>query len=278
MLRRPFVLTAVALVALLASTSTFAQGGRSRRAESKPAAIVSGPKTAAGAFASVPFAPVERLDYTVEWNNSATAADLSLVVAERGRFFDRDALRIVCQSRTIGFARFAAALDARIESYVDPRTLLPFRAVREVTLNGKKQTQTLVFDREKKTVTGANGTTGIGPETGDTLTMLYRFRAMVPRVGQTVMLQGIEDGQPLEMRATVEGAEEIATPAGTYRAVRVAFMPMKAGSPDDQNKIRAWFTDDKHHVPVLFTAEPRFGPIRVALASASLATAAGSGR
>src|SRR5687767_10828367 len=175
MFRRPIVLTTVALAALLASSTSFAQGGRARRAESKPAAAVSGPKTAAGTVLTAPFAPVERLDYTVEWNNMATAAQLSLVVAERGRFFDHDALRIVCEARTIGFARLAASLDARIESYVDPRTLLPYRAVRESTIQGRTQTQTLVFDREKRTVTGAHGPTEIGAETGDTLTMLYRF-------------------------------------------------------------------------------------------------------
>jgi hypothetical protein len=276
MLRRPIVLTAVALVALLSSSTAFAQGGRARRAESKPAAVISGPKTAGVPALVAPFAPVERLDYTVEWNNMATAAQLSLVVAERGRFFDRDALRIVCEAKTIGFARLAASLDARIESYVDPGTLLPFRAVRESTIQGRTQTQTLVFDRQKRTVTGAHGPSEIGAETGDTLTMLYRFRALVPKVGQTITLDGFEGDRRLEMRATVETTEKISTPAGTYEAVRVAFVPMNNGSPDDQNQIRAWFTTDKARMPVLFTAEPRFGPIRVALASATLPS--GSGR
>lgn len=269
MLRRPVVAAALAAILVSSSIAAYAQGARQRRVGTKPAAAVSGPR-AAHAVARVPFAPVERLDYTVDWNNTATAAQLSMTVAKRGRFFDREGVHVVMEARTIGFARFAATLDARVESYLDPVTLLPYRAVRESTVNGKKQSQTLVFERDKGTVTGAAEPVPIGSETGDILGLLYRFRAQVPAVGKSITVDGFEGNKRMEMRATVEAAEEVRTPAGTYRAFRVAFVPIVNGAPDDQSRIRAWFTDDAKRIPVLFTAEPRFGPLRIALASAAL--------
>jgi len=88
------------------------------------------------------------------------------------------------------------------------------------------------------------------------------------KVGDTLMLDGFVERRE-QWKVVVEAREAVQAPRGRANSFRVAFMPIKGGQPDDHNKIRIWFTDDAVRLPVLITAEPSFGPIRMTLSSAT---------
>jgi hypothetical protein len=176
------MLRSVAFLTIVASlfvTVAPAQTERPRRIESRPSVSTRTPRgvaeveTAPKTFAKLPFAPAEVLSYTVDWNNYVTAAHLELTVNERGRFFGKEGLRLSANVRTIGLVRsLVAAVDSRSESYVDPRTLLPFRAERQTTRNNKTDNAVITFDRAKGTAAVEGGEpVPISAETGDTLTL-----------------------------------------------------------------------------------------------------------
>jgi hypothetical protein len=163
--------------------------------------------------------------------------------------------------------RLFASVQGAFKSFSDPRTMLPFRAENRSSVNGREQNQTIVFDREKSVAVVGQRSTPIAADTGDPLSLFYRLRALPLNVGDTVTLDGFVERRE-QWKAVVEAREAVPTDRGKANAIRVAFIPVKAGQPDDSNKVRIWFTDNASRVPVLITAEPDFGPIRMTLTSA----------
>jgi hypothetical protein len=266
MIRRLFL---VVVAATLVSTSAAAQQGRARRVESQPAAAVRTARvdvaTAPAAFTSIPFAPGERLFYDVSWNSNATAATVVLQVGDRGKYFGKEALPISADVETVGLVKFLASVDLAFKSYSDPKTLLPIRAESSMTINGKAEKGDVVFDRTKKVAVAGQRTTPIGPETGDLLGLFYRLRAMKLAEGDEVVLDSFDGRNRAQVKVVVEGKEQLDTALGARKAQRIAFIPIENGAPNDANKIRVWYTDDAARVPVLVTATPKFGAIRMAI-------------
>jgi uncharacterized protein DUF3108 len=269
MLRRLTILT---VACCLLAPAALAQGTRARRVEQRPAAAISAPRPEPGApslaVASVPFGPGETLSYDVEWNNNTTAATLVMRVGDRGTYFGQEGLELSADVETVGMVRFFASVQGTFKSYSNPKTLLPFRAEDRSSVNGKNQSRTIVFDRAKSVAVVDTRSTPIGADTGDPLALFYRLRATPLKVGDTLTLDGFVERRE-QWKVVVEARESVSAPRGRANAFRVAFMPIKGGQPDDHNKIRVWFTDDALRLPVLITAEPDFGPIRMTLSSAT---------
>ncbi len=268
MLRR---LTIVATAVFFVASTTLAQEGRARRVQEQPAAIVTAPHAAPLAeplvLASIPFASGETLTYDVDWNNNTRAATLVLTVGDRGTYFGKQGLQLSADVQTVGMVRLFASVQGAFKSFSDPKTLLPFRAENRSSVNGKSESQTIVFDRENNVALVGERSTPIASDTGDPLSLFYRLRSLPMKVGNTMMLDGFVQRRE-QWKAVVEAREAIPTDKGKTNAFRVAFMPIKAGEPDDTNRIRIWFTDNTMRLPVLITAEPKVGPIRMTLSSA----------
>jgi hypothetical protein len=228
-------------------------------------------KTAAAprAFTSLPFAPGENLSYAVDWNGYVTAAKVELAVVDRGNFFGQEGLHLSADIRTVGLVRqLFAAIDNRYQSYANPATVLPFRYERNTKVNQRSDSGSVLFDRRKLLATVDGTSTQIGPETGDALSLFYRVRALPLQPGDAFVLDGFEKSRRVEMRCKVEARERVQTGLGSAAAVRVAFVPVRNGTPDDTDRIRVWFADDFTHLPVLVTASPEFGDVRMTLTGA----------
>jgi hypothetical protein len=269
MVRRFLIL---AVVSCFAATAVVAQEARPRRVQEQPAAAVRVPRAEPAAsplaLKAIPFAPGETLSYDVEWNDSARAATVVLSVGERGKYFGQEGLALSADVETVGMVRFLAAVQIAYKSYSNPSTMLPFRAEDTQSINGKNRSRSIVFDRAKNVAVVGSQTTPIAADTGDPLSLFYRLRALPLKVGDTITLDGLNGDRRQQMRAAVEARESITTLRGRANAFRVAFMPIKNGQPDDSIQIRVWFTDDAARLPVLVTAQPEFGSIRMTLSSA----------
>jgi hypothetical protein len=262
----------LAVVSFLTATAVLAQEARPRRVQEQPAVAVRLPRAAPAAnplaLPSVPFGPGETLSYDVEWNNSARAATVVLRVGDRAKYFGQEGLALSADVETVGMVRFLAAVEIAYKSYSNPSTMLPFRAEDAQSINGRSKSRSVVFDRAKNVAVVGSTTTEIAADTGDPLSLFYRLRALPMKVGDTITLDGLAGERRQQMRAVVEAREMVATPRGRANAFRVAFQPIRNGQPDDRDRIRVWFTDDATRLPVLVTAEPEFGPIKLTLASA----------
>jgi len=269
MLRR---LTLGAVVLSLFVPVVSAQGTRPRTVQQRPAASVGAPQpkqpTAAPsplAFASVPFLAGETLSYNVDWNGNGTAATVVLRVGDKKTYFGNEALPLSADVATVGMVKFLANVQIQYTSYASPKTVLPYRTESEQSVNGKSDNKLIVYDRSRNVAVVGDASTPIAADTGDMLTLLYRLRAMPLRVGDTGMIEGFDGRRRFQVKSVVEARESIGNGARKSEALRVALFPIRNGVPDDGMKIRVWYSADASRIPVMITAEPEFGSIRMTL-------------
>ncbi len=76
----------------------------------------------------------------------------------------------------------------------------------------------------------------------------------------------IEDEKLYTIKVQPEAHEKVTTRAGTYDTVKIA-TSMKNRENDKLYNLRMFVTNDARRLPVLITAEPSWGSVRVELTS-----------
>ncbi len=259
MLRRPlFALAAVAL-SFPASLS-----------QSHPAKSDRAPAAASTLSPRNPFSAGERLAYDVSWADFIVAAELTIETDDRRTFDGVDGYHVSAQARTVGLVSgLALKVNDVYESFISERTLQPFRAEKR-SRHGKKQAQSSVtIDQGKRTARLASGRTLEIPEdTYDLAGLLFAIRGMdltVGRAPRTVTL--LEDDKLYAIKLQSEAREKVTTRAGSFDTIKIVTSMVRGRENDKLSNLRIYITNDARRLPVLITAEPSWGSVRVELTS-----------
>jgi hypothetical protein len=215
--------------------------------------------------AAAPFVVGEQINYDISWSNFIVAGELTLQTKERAKFDGRDAFHVSAQAQSVGIVKaLNHRLNDQYESFVDTSSLLPFRGSK-VSHHGKKVVQSsFVMDPSGHTARLADGTSiDVPRDTYDMASVLFAIRGISQLPGSSKTLNIIEDGKLYTIRVEPEAKEKIYTRVGTYDAFRVAIKMIEAGKPTDAHRIRIYLTRDQERLPVLITAEPPWGQIRI---------------
>ena len=214
-----------------------------------------------------PFSPGERLSYDVSWADFIIAAELNIDTDDRTRFDGIEGYHVTAQARTVGLVSgLALKVNDVYESFINGDTLKPFRAEKR-TRHGKKETQSSIIIEKNTGKLGTGRTLEIPDETYDLAGMLFAIRGMDLTIGKTRTLTLVEDDKLYTIKVQPEGNEKITTRAGTYDTVRVATSMVKGRENDKLYNLRIFITTDARRIPVLITAEPSWGSVRVELTS-----------
>jgi hypothetical protein len=210
----------------------------------------------------------ERLTYNVDFANFISAAHVELFVAARGTFFNREAIQLRAHAETSGITNVALlALNNDYTTYVDPQTGAPFRAQQVVREAGR----TSEASSDYKQPAGATAIppkfrAGEFPGTYDLLSALYRIRAMPLSDGSSYLITVLHEGEMYQAEVKVIGRQLINTNVGSFNTIVTRINVKNARDYD----LRAYFTDDERHVPVLITAKHPSGQIRAELAGSEV--------
>ncbi len=219
-----------------------------------------------------PFVTGERLSFNVSWANFVTAARLQLEVAEQGAFFEQEGYQLKTRLETIGYVRsLFVELDNQYTSYVDAKTMLPYRLVNLTQQGLKREESTVVLDQQQRIARYDDGKEiTLPPSTYDLPSLLYTLRLRELKQGATHKFSALYEKETVEVEAQIKQRERVITQAGTYNAVRVDFSAKSKKRNLSQFRVRAWFSDDAQRLPVLITAQLPFGEVRVELANAMI--------
>jgi Protein of unknown function (DUF3108) len=215
----------------------------------------------------------ERLTYIVSYSRFVSAAHIELFVASRGKFFDRDGIELRAHVETTGVVNVALfAINNDYTTYVDPQTGLPFRSQQVVREAG----HTTEAARDYNQPAGAEAIppklrTGEYTGTYDLLSALYRVRAMSLSEGSSSFITVRNESDEYTAEVRVVGRETLKTNVGSFNTV-VTRINVKSGH--DYN-LRAYFSDDERHVPVLITAKVESGELRAELAGSEFVVPGG---
>jgi hypothetical protein len=100
----------------------------------------------------------------------------------------------------------------------------------------------------------------------DLLTGVFYASSQPMEVGKSFDMPVIDPQKTVVVTMKVEGREELKTPAGTFKTIRVE-PTADAGVVKNRGQIWIWYTDDDRHVPVQMRARSFWGTITIRLAS-----------
>lgn len=221
--------------------------------------------------AAVKFVPTvgERLNYDVSWADFITAGELTLETKDRRPVDGIDAFHVTAQAQSVGLvSAVAMKVNDVYESFLNAATLAPFRATRD-TRRGKKRAQgSMTIDQQKRTAQLDDGRTiEIPPDTYDIAGLLFAIRGMDLTVGRARQFNILEEGKLYKISVEPEAREKVTTRAGTFETVKVATKNLSGGRDSNLYNLKMFITTDARRLPVMLTAEPSWGSVRVQLTS-----------
>ena len=216
--------------------------------------------------ANLPFKLGEELNYQVFIGNSNTPmGSASFRVRGRQRYFERDGLFLTVTAQTTGAAAKLFVARDQVDSYVDPKALLPYRTVMNMVEGQRRLNQTLTFNQDTGLATNDRGERiEIPSGTHDYLSFFYVLRTINLAPNKKSAISMLVENKPKTImvdslpRETIELGNR-----------KVAAIPLKITTDDpqaDKFQLRMWISADNQRLPLRFTCITRLGPLRADLA------------
>ncbi|MBI3952106.1 MAG: DUF3108 domain-containing protein [Acidobacteria bacterium] len=213
----------------------------------------------------------ERLDYLISWADYLIAARVQLEVKQGSTAPQREDLQLHMQAQTVGVVRsIILALDDKFISYVDPQSVLPSKFEKHLRQGQRRVDSTITFDHKAQTAQVDEKSVPIEPETRDVVALLYYIRTLDLSPGKQYKLSAIFEDKPFIVLVSPEQKAVVETAKGPVEAIEIALRSEEIQGwrkkINDDYRLRLWLSNDEKRAPVLITARPPFGEIKVRLA------------
>jgi len=213
-----------------------------------------------------PFSIGEQLNYQVFIGNSNTPLGLATFqVRGRARYFDRDGLYLSVTAQTTGAAARVFVANDSVDSYVDPKSLLPYRTVMNLAEGKRRLNQTLTVNQDYGAVTTDKGQRlEIPIGTHDYVSLFYVLRTfnLAPPKRNAISL--LVENKPKTLfisslkRETIELSQQ--------RIPAIALSLTTDDPQSDKYQFRVWISNDKRRLPLRLTCQTELGILRADLA------------
>ena len=210
----------------------------------------------------------ERLTYDVSFAQFVSAAHVELLVAGRGRYFDRDGIQLRAHVETSGVVNVALlGINNDYTTFIDAVSGLPYRSQQVVREAGRTSEASRDYNQPAGAAAiPAKLRTGEFPGTFDLLSAIYRLRSMPLAEGSAFSITVRNEAQDYQADVKIIERTLIKTNVGSFNTL-VAKVNAKNSHLDN---IRIYLSADEWHVPVLITAKHSAGEIRAELAASEL--------
>jgi hypothetical protein len=216
------------------------------------------------------FPAKQTLSYSVDWR--VFPAGTAVVRFEA----NGDQERITASADTIGAINLLFHVSDHFQSSFDRATGCTAEFDKQ-TVEGRRQVNsTLKLDYtqgksildEKNLVTGQTKhvETPVPGCLTDLLSGVFYASSQPMEVGKSFVIPVVDALHTVPVTMKVEGREEIKTPIGTFKTVRVQ-PTADAGVVKNRGNIWVWYTDDDRHLPVQMRARLFWGTITFRLAT-----------
>jgi hypothetical protein len=218
-----------------------------------------------------PFHIGEQLTYEISWLN-ITAGTAVMAVSGAGTDGDRPLAKLITTAQSRPAISNFFPVDNRVESTLDPATLLPEHLVFKRREGKKKEDIEYTFHQREGAVTVVKGGTTerveMPPGTQDVISCLYYTRsALSLQPGASLTMNVYHDKKNRKLDVRVEEIETISGPWGEVETARVLVVMPFQGLFLNQGNIRVWLTTDERRIPVRMKAKVVIGSIVADLVS-----------
>ena len=217
-------------------------------------------------FSPAPYRVGERLTYNVSFSNFISAAHVELLVSARGTFFGREGVQLKGHVETSGVINAALfAINNEYITYVDAATGWPYHGEQTIRETGRTTETSAEFNQPAGTGVTTSKRSNDFPGTYDFLSAIYRIRALPLTAGSTYSLSVRSENQNYQIEIRVTGREVIRTNVGSFNTT-VTQVRIRNDSDGNSYNLKAHFSDDQRHLPVLIISRLSAGEIRAELA------------
>jgi hypothetical protein len=214
-------------------------------------------------FSNAPYKVGERLTYIISYSNFSSAAHAQMQVVARGKFFGRDAIQLQGHVVTTDLINVALiAINNDYTTYIDPQTGLPFRS-EQVVRDAINSSESFHEFNQTAGAPDVSQKQSSIPGTFDFLSVVYRLRSLPLNDGAKYTFSVWTETEEYQIELRVTGKEVVRTNIGSFNTVATE---VRVATTARTYKIKARFSEDERHVPVLLTAKIRDGEIRAELA------------
>lgn len=239
-----------------------------------PAPVVAPPNPSATPATSVndnrltdlPFQVGEQLNYQVYLPTiNQPVGRATFQVRSRSKYFNRDGIWLQVSAQTTNALQHLFVANDLINSYVDPKTLLPFHSELNLVEGRSRSNVKLTIVQDYGTATTADGVRiEIPVGTHDYLSFFYALRTFNLAPPRKSGISLLVNNKPKTLFIEALKREQIQLGAQTVPAIQVLLTT--DDTPADKYQLRIWISDDRRRLPLRITAQTKLGPIRADLA------------
>lgn len=215
---------------------------------------------------NLPFNVGEQLNYQVFLPTiKQPVGQASFQVRARSKYFDKDGLLFTVNAQTTNALQHLFFATDTINSYVNPKTLLPFQTELNLLEGRTRRNNKLTINQDYGTATTETGTRiEIPVGTHDYLSFFYMLRTFNLTPPRRSAVSILVNNKPKTLFITALKREPIQLGTQTIQATQVSLTTDDAEA--DKYQLRVWLSDDKRHLPLRITASTKLGVIRADLA------------
>jgi Protein of unknown function (DUF3108) len=182
--------------------------------------------------------------------------------------------RIVATANAAGTISLLYHVQDRLESFFDPLSFCSHNTTRHIEEGFRRVESNITFDYQRgkalldhkniKKKESKHEEHDIPGCVTDMLSSVYYVASLPLLPGKTYSFPINDGGATLTVLVHVEEREQVKTPAGTFKTIRV--QPETAsGALRDKGKIWVWYSDDAARIPVQMRARMAWGTLTFSL-------------
>lgn len=213
-----------------------------------------------------PFTTGEQLNYQIFIGGSNVPLGMATFqVRGQSRYFDREGIFLSVSAQTTGAAAKLFIANDRIESYVDPKSLLPYRTVLNLLEGKRRLNQTLTVNQESGSATTNTGQKlDIPVGTHDYVSLFYVIRTLNLSLKKKSAVSILAENKPKTL--FIDSIKRETIELGQQKLQAIALTLTTDDQQSDKYQFRMWISNDNRRLPLRVTCQTELGPLRADLA------------
>ncbi len=212
----------------------------------------------------------EKLQFRVYYNMGVLwvpAGDASFSVTQKN-YSGREVYHIVGEGKTLKSYEWFYKVRDRYETYIDKKTLLPVKFIRNVNEGGFKIYNNVTFNQDIGQAISTKGVYTVPKCIQDVVSAIYYARNIdynKYKPGDKIPFTMFLDDEVYNLYIRYEGKEKIKTKYGTFNAIKIVPLLIEGTIFEGGEKMMVWVSDDSNHVPLRVDSPIIVGSIKVDL-------------
>lgn len=210
---------------------------------------------------SCPYSSGEKLRYRLFYGlMDCGEAVITLDKTSSGSFHSK------ATAKTVGMVRWFLDMDDVYESYFDPESCKPSKAIRNIKENSYKYYDEVMYNHKNNTVNSKkNGEVSVPKEVYDIISSLYKMRKTGFRnmkYNDTLTTTIFFADEIFKFQVIYKGKSKVTTKLGTFNALKFQPVVETGRVFDDPDDVRFWVSDDENMLPLRAEFDVLIGSIK----------------